>query len=368
LQLSGLHRTASEIADEGKVRHGVYGFSWRYRTHRLQLGANAVYQHLSRPLQRDPVPYNQFRFQGMTLGNVGADYSIFFRNVHVFGETAWSDNGAVATVNGLLATIHRGIDVALLYRMLPRDYHHLGATPFAETSSGENEQGIYLGVEIRPGRSWKVSAYHDVWKHPWLRFNADAPSTGDEQLIRITFHRKRSIEAYVQYRHERKERNLTGSTAPFDLLVDRHKHQLRVHCSYKVSRDLELRSRIEALRFREHIAPAESGFMIYQDILYKPVGTPLSFTMRIGLFDTDSFDSAIYAYENDLVNQFHIPAHAYRGVRSYLNVRYRGLRNLSLEFRVAQTRYTERDTIGSGNDQIEGNTRTDLKAQMILDF
>src|SRR5690606_5180037 len=125
------------------------------------------------------------------------------------------------------------------------------------------------------------------------------------------------LELYLQYRHEQKEANLAGNAEKFDPLVDRTKHQLRLHFGYQVSPALALRSRVEGVVYREHTLPAENGFMMYQDVLYKPIGSPFSFTTRVALFDTDSFDSAIYAYENDLVYQVYIPAYAYRGMRYY---------------------------------------------------
>ncbi|MDX1408517.1 MAG: helix-hairpin-helix domain-containing protein, partial [Saprospiraceae bacterium] len=72
----------------------------------------------------------------------------------------------------------------------------------------------------------------------------------------------------------------------------------------------------------------------------------------------------IYAFENDLINQFYIPAYTYRGVRYYLNLKYRGIRDVTLEFRIAQTRLTNRGFISSGNSLIAGNRRTDIKAQV----
>jgi hypothetical protein len=368
LQLSGLHRTDAEIADERQITHEVLGTAWKYKGQHLHIGVNALYQHLSSPLRRSDAPYNAYRFNGDALFNGSVDYTYLHKNFHFFGETAVSDNGAVATLNGILLGLSRRAELAVLSRWLPRGYHSLGAAPFAETSSADNEHGIYLGLEVRPSIQWTISAYADIWRHPWLRFNVDGPSTGQEQLIRVTYKQKRKMEWYLQYRHELKEKNLTGNSERIDPLVDQRKQQMRMHFSYKVSQAVELRTRVEGTLYREHTLPDETGFMLYQDVIYRPLGSPLSFTSRFVVFDTESFSTAIYAYENDLVNQFYIPAYAYRGVRYYLNMRYRGIRNLSMELRIAQTRYTDRDIIGSGNDQIEGNTRTDMKAQVIWSF
>ena len=105
--------------------------------------------------------------------------------------------------------------------------------------------------------------------------------------------------------------------------------------------------------------------MILQDIICKPIGSPFSFTGRLALFQTDDYDSRIYAYENDLVYNFSIPPYFGQGMRTYLNLRYTGIRNLSIEARIANTKFFNQDGIGSGNDMIEGNNRTDIRIQLI---
>ncbi len=108
--------------------------------------------------------------------------------------------------------------------------------------------------------------------------------------------------------------------------------------------------------------------MIYQDIIYKPKNIPFSATMRYALFDTDDYDSRIYAFENDLLYEFSIPAFSNRGFRTYANLRYRVNRYLTAEFRVSKTYFNNRETVGSGLQEIDGNQRTDVKAQLRFKF
>ena len=90
---------------------------------------------------------------------------------------------------------------------------------------------------------------------------------------------------------------------------------------------------------------------MYQDLLIKPKNSPLSATARIALIDTDDFESRIYAFENDLLYRFRIPAYYGQGYRSYLNLRYRTTRRLTLELRGAFGRRAGSD------DQVELATR-----------
>ena len=55
-----------------------------------------------------------------------------------------------------------------------------------------------------------------------------------------------------------------------------------------------------------------------QDINYTYRKIPLTIWFRYCLFNTDSWDSRIYTYENDLLYSFSIPAFSGEGSRSYI--------------------------------------------------
>ncbi len=366
---SGFHRTPREIENKNALRHFTSGARLHYDRNRLQVGLNAIYDQFDKPFNRNTQPYNRFYFSGRHLLGLSADYTYMWRNFHFFGETARSDNGAVASVNGLLAGLDRSVDLAVFHRYMPRDYQSIMPNTFSETAISNNETGLYLGLEIRPVKTWRLSAYADFWKHPWLRYQVDAPSQGSEYFVRGTYYLKRKAEIYVQYRVKTRERNVSDPLEEkTNFLVPHRRHQLRFYVSNQLNKELELRSRLEFSLYEIDGQAPTRGFMIYQDVLYKPLAFPLSFTARFALFDAEDFNSRIYAYENDLIYSFSIPAFFNRGMRYYLNLRYRGIRNLSIELRLAQTVYTNIDGFGSGLETTPGNTRTELKAQVKYDF
>ena len=197
----------------------------------------------------------------------------------------------------------------------------------------------------------------------------DRPSTGFEYLARLTYTKKRRSELYVQYRLERKQRNNTDAKTVFDPLQNLTRTQLRFHYKVKISSAVELRNRLEFSDFTESGTGDRSfGYLLYQDIIYKPKFSNFSFTSRIAIFDTDDFNSRIFAFENDLLYNFSIPSYFNTGIRYYINLRYKPTRNWTLEFRIAQSRFRDLDVISSGLNEIQGNTRTDLRAQIRYTF
>lgn len=93
-----------------------------------------MHSRLSAPLNRNPELYNQYYFNGDRLTNASLDYGLWFGGLHFFGETAMSDNGAVSTLNGLLAGLDRHVTAAVLFRSYARDYQALTPNAFGESS------------------------------------------------------------------------------------------------------------------------------------------------------------------------------------------------------------------------------------------
>lgn len=366
--LDGLHRTPNEIADERALQQFSIGGNVKLKNRYGHIALNTILDRFDKTLELNERPYNRFYFTGNQLLNASLDYSYLWRNFNFFGETAVSSNGALASLNGLLVSLDRKIDLAVLHRYFPRHYQALNANPFAETTGARNEQGLYLGIETRPVRNVTFAAYFDAWRHPWLRFDAAAPSRGYEYRTRLTYEQRRRLRVYLEIRGETKERNAPEPERKTDILVETRTFQTRLHIERNVTKALEVRSRLDWGLSSVENEPASSGFAIYQDILFRPIGFPLSFTTRFSIFDTQGFQTRFYSYENDLLYNFSIPAYYNRGTRFYLNLRYRATRSLTVEGRIAQTFWKNQPSIGSSLEQIDGQTRTQASAQIRYQF
>nr|MBP7273727.1 helix-hairpin-helix domain-containing protein [Saprospiraceae bacterium] len=238
LLISGLHRTQNEIADKHQLLQTTFGAVVKYKLQRGHVAFNILNDRFSRSLIRNPEVYNQYYFSGNNLFNASIDYNYIFQNFNFFGEIASSDNAGVAVVNGLLVGLSRqgnsAVDLAIHHRYLGVKYQALLPNPFAETGQGSNEHGLYVGLEIKPNINWQLSTYFDIWKHPWLRYNADAPSHGNEFFSRLTYNIKRQLEIYFQYRIENKQINTPESFEKIDYLSNTQRQQLRLNVINKV--------------------------------------------------------------------------------------------------------------------------------------
>lgn len=368
LNMSGLHRTPREIENKNAVMQTNGGASLKWKRNNNHIAFNTVYTHLDKTLTDRSQLYARYYFAGNQLLNASVDYGFAVRNFHFFGETAMSDNGAVASLNGLILGLDRRADLSIVHRYYARNFQTLTGDAFGESSGVRNEHGIYMGVELRPVNGWTLNAYFDTWRHPWLRFNADAPSSGYEYRLRLTYVIRRKLTAFAEFRQKFREENFRNNETVLDFLTQTQLTQARFHISNQVTKTLELRTRFDIGSFDDGAGTESQGMSIYQDILYKPIGSPLSFSTRFALFDTDGYAVRFYSFESNLLYNFSIPAYYNRGSRFYLNVRYRPTRALTLEGRISQTYWANQKTFGSGLEEIQGPARSQATLQMKLQF
>ncbi len=365
VNLSGLHRTNSEIARKDALNEIIFGGNLRYEKNQLTLGVAGVYQGYDRLFARDTLPYNQFDFRGRGIVGISADYSYVFRNFSFFGELSHTTHsGGFANIHGVLFSLDRYVSMSLIYRDYNRDYQTFYNAGFAEGSRTQNEKGIYAGLKTNLSRSFFINSYVDIFKFPWLRYQVDAPSEGHEIMIQPTYKPSRSLEIYARFREQLRQKNSRETDGTITPIEDVLQRNYRINFNYKVSDAVRLKSRIEYVTVDRPSVGQEDGIIFTQDILFKPKSFPLDVSLRYALFDTDSYDTRIYTYENNALYVFSVPAYFYRGSRAYVLVRYTFLRRFDLWVRYAQNIYINRTVQGSGAEEILGNTRSELTVQL----
>lgn len=367
-QESGYHRTLTELADKNGIEEEFYGAHAHFKQNNLSLGLTGVHSLFSKNLNPSPEVYNTFYFKGDEITNLGFDYNYLYRNISLFGEVARSNNGSIAYLNGALLSLDQKVSFSVLNRNYPRDYHVLNGNAFAESSTGINERGTFFGMVIKPITKITVSGYFDVFTFPWLRYQVNTPTSGYEYLSQLNFIPNKKLNMYVRFRQTTKPENAYGDITPIDYTENRTQHNYRFDVSNKISKTVTLHNRVEYVTVDKPSMGSESGLLILQDVTYKPMGSPVSFSVRYALFDTDSYESRLYSYENDILYSYSIPAYYYKGSRYYLTLRYKVKKGIDVWLRYAQTAYSNQDIIGSGNDEIEGNKKTEVKMQVRFEF
>jgi hypothetical protein len=366
LTQSGYHRTPSEIADKNHVLNRYMGGNIRYERSNFSIGVTAVNHRIEGLFQPNDHIYNRFSILDNNNTNLGVDYSYIYRNLNFFGEISKSIDGGLAATNGLLVVLDPRLSIGVQQRYFAYDFRPIQSNAVGENTLNTNEEGLFFSIKSRFSRAFTLSAYADQYAFSWLRYQTDAPSKGQNYMGQLTYKPDKKLQLYFRYRDRRRGRN-TNEETNIDKITLENRVNYRLHFSYQITSGIKLSSRVEWSEY-ELGAEKESGFVMYQDLHFKELSSPLSFSLRYALFDTESYNSRIYAYENDVLYAFSIPPYYGRGSRFYLLTKYHLRRGLDLWFRYARTIYTDRTSIGSGKEEIPAPHRSEIKAQLRLKF
>lgn len=367
INLSGLHRTNSEISKMNSLKEFISGASLNYRNDYLKIGVQGVYQTHDKPLNLTIRPYNQYYFNGQSLFSLSSDYNFVYKNINVFGEVSYSlneTNSGMAMLHGALLSLDTRLSLGLLYRDYDKSYQTIYNAGFSEGSRTQNENGLYAGLKFKINRSWSINAYTDVFEFPWMKYGVDAPSKGHEFLIQPIYKPSRDFQIYMRFRQQRRQKNGNFENEVITRLEDVTQRNYRLNISKKIDKFISLKSRVEMVSIHRESRQDEFGILFTQDISFKPKSFPVDLTLRYALFDTDSYDTRIYTYENNALYVFSIPAYYYQGSRAYILARYSFLKSMDLWIRYGFFLYNNRSSIGSGPQLIEGNKRSDLTVQL----
>lgn len=367
ISMSGLHRTAAEQRNRNTVQQLVYGINSEYTNNDFVAGLTLYHTKLDKPIAIGKSLYERFDFSKQYLTNIGFHYSYTFRNTYLFGEAAHSLSSGKAFLNGLMVSLSRQVSAVLLYRNYERDYHSFFNEGLAESSSSKNEKGFYSGLNIRFNSKYELSSFCDFFRFPWLKFRVDGPSSGYEFMTQLSYSLNKKFKVIGRFRVQFKEENSDAENLGGGLQTI-EKQSYRVELNYNAGKGFSLRHRAEIATFRKGQYSGEVGFLSFQDVIYKPLNSKLSGNMRFAIFDTPGFNSRIYAYENDVLYGYSVPALQGKGLRYYLNLRYTLQKGADLWLRYALSSYLDQESIGSGHDMIAGHQRSEVKLQLRLQF
>jgi hypothetical protein len=361
---SGFHRTETEIANRKTVSETNVGANVLYRVDHIQLGFSALKTNFDNYFQKRDLPYNNFQFKGTSNFILGPNFSINWQNFNIFGEAAKSSSGGYGYVIGAVAALSSKIEWAINTRNYQKNFHSFYGSAFSEGSQTNNEKGIYTGIKFTPKKGLVLTGFYDQFTFPWLKFGIDAPSSGYDYQLRISRQPNRTFTQYLAFHHEVKQRNDPQNELPYNTLIDTYRNNLVLGTSKTLRGFLTLQNKIQYNGFK--IGAKSNGFAVIQDIEAKV--NRIQIKTRVAYFNTDDYNSRIYAYENDVLYAVSFPAYYGRGWRFYMVSKLPINNKIDAWIRLSHTNVNERPYIGSGNDQLPGNNKTDVKLQLRYRF
>jgi hypothetical protein len=374
-QNSGYHRTAAEIADRNNNGQFAAGGNIRYETRDFSIGFNLIHFHFGQPLQKKDALYNLYSLKRKNLTDFSADYSYTLGNLHLFGEIAKDQWLHRAYLQGALVSLGEHLDAGFVYRNISPAFQSLYSASFTENNMPGNEQGLYSGFSFKPAAGIRFDFYYDIFVFPWLKYRVDGPSHGRDFLFQFTARPDKFWQLTTTYKLESKPVNGIDLTNRTSLLTYPIKEKIRITSDITISKSLLCIGRIEWSCLRTGGSLPQHGFMGMTGMAYTKSG--FSANSGVCFFETDSYDTRIYSFEPDLLYGFSLPVFYGRGLHYYLNLHrdlFRSSRLTRNHLRLTawikwdQTFYPGALSIGSGLDEIPGNRKSEIKAQVLFQW
>jgi hypothetical protein len=189
-----------------------------------------------------------------------------------------------------------------------------------------------------------------------MKYRCSGPSLAKKGEIRIKYlpSEKFNAETVYSVRYSEFDETESSGVAKQDNMFTR---EIKSSVKYSPVEGLTFGTRL-GLKFVE---PSNGkGMLLLQDVNYRLRSLPLSFWFRYCIFKTDSWDSRLYTWENDLLYSFSIPALSGEGTRSYLVAGWKIWDNAELRVKYGITSFT-------GNDKIIKDIQ-ELKMQFRVRF
>jgi hypothetical protein len=357
LRIDGLHRTENEISKKNNVNEKLFGASIEFDiTEYGNVGLLFYKSFYSNGFKNnfllDPTG-NQFSY-------FSASYNFGFDKINLNGETAFGKNG-FATLNSLELIVDKNLSLVFSYRNYNKEYWNNHSNGFGERDFAQNEVGFYSGIRLKTIYG-TFNFYYDQFSFPYVSDKYPFASNGNDFLIYYSTKPFKYFELRLRYKNEKKE----IATAINDVytLTGKRTQNIRGEFIFSPTTYLQLRSRLEFVTATPQLSQTkDEGYLIFQDLKFQPLKN-LSFSTRIIFFKTDSFDSRVYEFENDLIGVMTNPVLYGDGMRWYFLTRYQTNFGLSFSLKYSELYKPNEKFLGSGDSKIIGNIDNRLSLQL----
>lgn len=364
---SGLHRTPTEIGNKKSFGLLTAGLNVTYKFRQGHVGLNSVVYKFDHVYSKRELPYNLFAIRDGEWRNLSLDYSYSFKNIHAFGELAIDKKNNPAVLAGLILSLHKFADLNLVYRNISPGFQSLFSRALTENTAVNNESGLYMNCSLK-WRKFVFDFYGDQFYFPWVKFTVDAPSSGWEYGLQLKWSPSKNIELVNRFRIEEKDQQVTEEN--FTARIFRNqKRSFRSHLNYTINKEQVIKMRFETTTIsNQNEKESSEGFLAYIEMQNRISSLNIMVVSRFQYFDTDNFDTRIYAFERNVTYAMSVPFFSDGGWRYYFTIqgkpalplirRFLRGHSINLSLKWSQSLFNS----GKNNNTV----KSDLNLQMVL--
>ena len=322
LLLSGLHRNENELADKHALVLFSSGVILKQEFKTGHISINSIVHHTDIPIQKRNLPYNTYGLNGNHWFNMSGDFIFSIKNGTIFGELGIDRKKSAGIIMGYLKSLNRFTDIGIQWRNISPTYNSFSPNIIAHQYMANNEKGLYLGINMKIDSKSSIEMFIDNYKHSFPVYSSDGPQRGMISSLTFTYKPSKKIELYARLTEKRINQNENIIDAKTHFLSIATSHQTRLHGSFHVNEAIELRIRNEI--FTKKAEPNKNlfGWLTYIECILHPVLQPYSISYRSSCYNTNGYESSIYAMERDLPHYYSMNSFFGRGTSNYILLQY----------------------------------------------
>lgn len=359
---SGYYRTITEIAKRANLNEKVFGARATYDLYDdFRFGLTLVTSSYSKQIKTGG---------SSTFSNYGFDYALKKNSVNLYGEVAMNSKKDLSAISVLYMSPNAFVDVVALYRNYSPNYFNRFANPFGESFGGSNEEGFYLGLELKLLRVIKLIGYTDKFAFPKSK-ELNFSKRGNEYFSQCEYKLDKNLLVTLRYKNKSSDdfqKVLDEMNREIKIIDQLVRSNYRINVDYDYSKFVRMRWRFEYRTIKSNITKVkEIGRMIFQDLRIRSKKR-WALNFRISYFKSDSYYSGISQYENDLQGVLSIPVLYGQGIKWYVLLKYQIINSLDLSLKYSYLIREDVKRIGSGWDELPANVDNRIGVQLDIRF
>lgn len=355
IKLDDLFRTNNDLSKVNSSNSKSYGSSQQINFQYLSVCFNSklfFQDHFYQPT----INYYNTNYGHQNLWNNSISFRYFNGNFIAKGETA-VDKELNQSSSYFFGGRIDELNLLLNLRTFDANYNAISTNTFSESSRVQNEQALFISSEYNQNRIFLFGSI-DLFGFTNPKYQTHSPSHGKESILFGQLKLTKASTFKVFFKSEIKQKD--NATFSIDRLESHHTKRAYGQLKIDLGNNNFVKVRMDQNLYQSK-SKTSIGYSGY--IQYAANFPKQTINARLTSFNTQDWDSRIYLYENDVLYHFSVPVLYGSGFRFYLNYKRIIGKRITLWMKLGQFYYPNQSSIGSGKDEITGNTKTEFRIQ-----
>jgi len=331
---SGLHNTTNTLMKRKQVSEKSAGININGMYKNLYCGFSLVHSDFSLPVGPPEHPRDIYDFSGKKNTTLSVDYAYLFKDSYLFGEFSLHNENKTAFIQGISLNPEGRVRFNLLYSRVNRGFNAFHGKAAGMSTFNRPRRNIISGISCELSRSLSLAAGVTDRKELWYNNTSGGFPRSMLYMLSLSYRPAESLSLSADIKHRSSDR-WVNPLQGVKTRMPMEKTNLRLSAEILLTEHFKIRTRLEQVAIADS---RDRGFMCYQSASYSFRRLPLEIRARLAVFQTGSYDSRLFAWEDDLLYNPLVKALYGEGSRSYILVSYKIAGKVNARFKYAVSR------------------------------